>query len=61
LAVFASNQIGNLMFCSTSPPAPSSTVRFRCSTRIGLLAISLIGTRNCPLSLPPSPGRTSPP
>ena len=53
----ASNQTGNLNFCSMMPPAPSSTLRVRCSTRSGLLAISLTGTRVCPASVPPKAGR----
>src|SRR5450432_1214724 len=44
----ASNHTGNLIFCSMKPPAPSSTFFVRSSTRAGVFAISLIGTRSLP-------------
>ena len=52
----ASNQTGNLNFCSMTPPAPSSTLRVRCSTRRGLLARALTGTRVWPARAPPRAG-----
>ena len=38
-----SNQTGKRNDCSTNPPAPSSTIRLRCSSRRGALATALIG------------------
>src|SRR5438552_18532003 len=37
-----SNQIGNLIFWSTRPPAPSSTFLARSSMRAGLLATGMV-------------------
>ena len=47
-AGWASNQTGNLNFRSTRPPARSSTMRDRVSTRRGLPASLLTGTRVSP-------------
>src|SRR6266542_3127688 len=51
---YGSNQTGNLTVWSITPPAPSSDFFTLSSMRNGLLANSLIGTRERPLSSPPS-------
>src|SRR3989442_1642560 len=53
---YGSNQTGNLTVWSITPPAPSSDFLTLSSMRNGLLANSLIGTRERPLSSPPSAG-----
>src|SRR5205823_5747699 len=53
---YGSNQTGNLTVWSITPPAPSSDFFVLSSMRNGLLANSLIGTRERPLSSPPSAG-----
>src|SRR5438105_4607593 len=53
-----STHTGNLIFCSTIPPAPSSTFLVRSSTRQGELPISLILTRRLPLKGPEYAGST---
>src|SRR2546430_16161107 len=53
---YGSNQTGNFTFWSITPPAPSSDFFILSSMRNGLLANSLIGTKERPLSSPPSAG-----
>src|SRR6059036_2417562 len=53
---YGSNQTGNFTVWSITPPAPSSDCFTLSSMRNGLLANSLIGTKECPLSSPPSAG-----
>src|SRR2546423_6234509 len=53
---YGSNQTGNFTVWSITPPAPSSDFFVLSSMRNGLLANSLIGTRERPLSSPPSAG-----
>src|SRR5207237_3725447 len=53
---YGSNQTGNLTVWSITPPAPSSDFLTLSSMRSGLLANSLIGTKERPLSSPPSAG-----
>src|ERR671923_251679 len=53
---YGSNQTGNFTVWSITPPAPSSDFFILSSMRNGLLANSLIGTNERPLSSPPSAG-----
>src|SRR5207247_8567369 len=53
---YGSNRTGNLTVWSITPPAPSSDFFTLSSMRNGLLANSLIGTNERPLSSPPSGG-----
>src|ERR1700733_8530685 len=53
-----STQIGNLISCSTRPPAPSGTFLARFSNLAGFAAISLSGTRIRPASDPANAGPT---